>query len=295
MFVGKQFDIVLGVDIHIIQPPGPVPPVPIPHPFVGMVYDPMEFVPILGASNLVNGIPRAQAGTTVKATPPHFPIGGTFIKPPSNDGEIFMGSMSVPVEGEPFPFLGCPVMTCQDAGMLPIPRRRKSKSKPKSMVLPMSVLLPVPKGGMSFSPTPPIVSLTGVAMVAVGGVLKKVKKRKKKYKTFHEFKLDKKDWKKSDRLQFKKANESLFKKMKKDKKFRKKMERTYPGTWKHVQPGPRGIHKRTSPPNLTWHHHPTKKGSLELVDRQSHNAKHSVYHPDGVGGRKTWGGGEEHR
>ncbi|MBK8492222.1 MAG: hypothetical protein IPL49_15405 [Saprospirales bacterium] len=146
MFVGKQFDIVLGVDIHIIQPPGPVPPVPIPHPFVGMVYDPMEFVPILGASNMVNGIPRAQAGTTVKATPPHFPIGGTFIKPPSNDGEIFMGSMSVPVEGEPFPFLGCPGDDMPGRRYVAGSSSEESKSKPKSMVLPMSVLLPVPKG-----------------------------------------------------------------------------------------------------------------------------------------------------
>ena len=35
----KHLDIVLGVDIHIIQPPGPVPPVPIPHPFIGIVMD----------------------------------------------------------------------------------------------------------------------------------------------------------------------------------------------------------------------------------------------------------------
>lgn len=144
MFIGKQFDPVLGVDIHIIQPPGPVPPVPVPHPFVGMVYDPMEFVPILGASILVNGLPRAQAGTTVKGMPPHIPIGGVFVKPPSNDGEIFMGSHSIPSEAEPFPFLGAPVMTCQDAGMTPFPRpKRKSKSKPKSLILPMSVLLPI--------------------------------------------------------------------------------------------------------------------------------------------------------
>lgn len=184
MFVGKQFDIVLGVDIHIIQPPGPVPPVPIPHPFVGMVFDPMEFVPILGASNMVNGIPRAQAGTTVKATPPHFPIGGTFVKPPSNDGEIFMGSMSVPVEGEPFPFLGSPVLTCQDAGMLPIPRpKRKSKSKPKSMVLPMSVLLPIPKGGMSIATGILIIS---VATLAFLGLKKLGKLRKPKLRRAYE-------------------------------------------------------------------------------------------------------------
>ena len=142
MFIGKQFDMVMGVDIHIVQPPGPVPPVPIPHPFVGIVFDPMEFVPFIGAAVMVSGLPRAQAGTTVKGVPPHIPIGGVFVKPPTSDGEVYMGSFSVSAEGEPLAFMGCPVMTCQDAGMMSIPRpNRKSKSKAKSMVLPMSVLL----------------------------------------------------------------------------------------------------------------------------------------------------------
>jgi hypothetical protein len=34
MFIGKQFDPVMGIDTHLIQPPGPVPPVPVPHPFM---------------------------------------------------------------------------------------------------------------------------------------------------------------------------------------------------------------------------------------------------------------------
>ena len=142
MFVGKQFDIVMGVDMHIIQPPGPVPPLPIPHPFVGIVFDPMEFIPIVGASILVSGVPRAQAGTAVKGMPPHIPIGGVFVKPPGNEGEIFMGSLTIPAEGEPLAFMGSPVLTCQDVGMVPIPRpNRKSKTKTKSLVLPLSFLI----------------------------------------------------------------------------------------------------------------------------------------------------------
>ena len=144
MFVAKQFDMVMGVDIHIIlipTPAGPVP-TPLPHPFIGIVFDPMEFVPIIGASILVSGIPRAQAGTSVKAVPPHIPMGGPFAKPPSNDGEVFMGSLTIPAEGEPLGFMGSPVLTCQDAGMVSIPRpNRKSKNKAKSLVLPMSVLM----------------------------------------------------------------------------------------------------------------------------------------------------------
>lgn len=147
MFAGKQFDMVMGVDMHLIQPPAG-PPLPIPHPFIGMVFDPVEFVPIIGASILVNGLPRAQAGTTVKATIPHVPIGGVFVKPPDNDGEVYMGIIAINGEGEPLPSLGTPVLTCQDTGMVSIPRpQRKSKSKAKSLVLPTSILLPVPKGG----------------------------------------------------------------------------------------------------------------------------------------------------
>jgi hypothetical protein len=41
----KHLDPVLGVDIHfIITPPGPV--VPIPHPHIGIVFDPIEYLPV---------------------------------------------------------------------------------------------------------------------------------------------------------------------------------------------------------------------------------------------------------
>ena len=72
----KNMDPVLGVDIHIVQPPGPVPPVPVPHPFVGMLMDPFDYVPVVGATVMINGMPRAIAGTAGKAVPPHIPIGG---------------------------------------------------------------------------------------------------------------------------------------------------------------------------------------------------------------------------
>ena len=80
MFVAKQFDIIIGVDTHIIMiptPGGPVP-TPLPHPFIGIVFDEITFVPIIGASILVGGIPRANAGTKVKNGMPHIPMGGPF-------------------------------------------------------------------------------------------------------------------------------------------------------------------------------------------------------------------------
>ena len=180
MFIGKQFDMIIGVDIHIVQPPGPVPPVPIPHPFIGIVFDPMEFVPFIGASILVNGIPRAQAGTAVKSVPPHIPIGGMFIKPPMSEGEIFMGSMTVNAEGEPLAYMGAPTLTCQDVGMISIPRpKRKSKTKAKSMMLPTSSLICIPKGGMSMALGALMISMVAIGMKVGLAAFKKFRKIKK--------------------------------------------------------------------------------------------------------------------
>ncbi|MFY0573455.1 PAAR domain-containing protein [Cystobacter fuscus] len=107
MPAAKHFDPLLGIDIHLIQPPGGVPPVPIPHPHIGMVFDPMDYVPILGATVLVGGVPRAQAGTSGIALPPHIPMGGVFIKPPANESEVFMGSSTVSVDGDAFSHRPC--------------------------------------------------------------------------------------------------------------------------------------------------------------------------------------------
>ena len=89
MPAAKHFDPILGVDVHIIQPPGPVPPVPIPHPYVGFVIDPFDYAPIIGSTVLINGVHRCLAGTEGKCVPPHIPIGGVFVKPPANEDEMF--------------------------------------------------------------------------------------------------------------------------------------------------------------------------------------------------------------
>lgn len=149
MFVAKQFDIIMGVDTHIVQPPGPVPPVPIPHPFIGIVFDPPEFVPIIGASILVNGIPRGQAGTKVKNTVPHIPIGGVFVKPPMNEGEIQMGSLTILADWQPCSFSGLPAYTCQDVGKTAPKRKKRKGGATKGLVMPTSIVLAIPKGGIS--------------------------------------------------------------------------------------------------------------------------------------------------
>lgn len=184
MPAAKHFDPVLGIDIHIIQPPGPVPPVPIPHPFVGMIIDPMDYVPILGATVMVNGVPRAQAGSAGEAIPKHIPIGGTFIKPPANECEMFMGSMTVAADGDAFSYLALPVLSCHDVGMITPPRpKKKSKKKIKSMVLPTTVVLPIPAGPPVLVGGPPTISLMALGMrVGMAGLGKAFKKFKKKFK-----------------------------------------------------------------------------------------------------------------
>jgi RHS repeat-associated protein len=181
MLAAKHFDPIIGIDIHIIQPPGPVPPVPIPHPFIGMVIDPFDYVPIVGSTVLVNGLHRAQAGTAGKCLPSHIPLGGTFIKPPGNEGEIFMGSATVSVDGDAFSYLALPSLTCQDVGMPPPPRAKK-KSKTKSLVLPTSVVLPIPAGPPVLIGGPPTISLIAMGMKAGMAALGKALKRLKNLK-----------------------------------------------------------------------------------------------------------------
>jgi YD repeat-containing protein len=170
MPAAKHFDIVLGVDVHLVVTP-PAPPLPIPHPFIGMVFDPSDFIPMLGATVWVNGFPRAQAGTSGKNSPAHIPLGAKFVMPSiANEGEVYMGSATVLVEEEPFSYMALPVLSCNDVGM-PTPLRPKKKAK-KSLFLPTSVVLPIPIGQAVLVGGPPTISLSALAFKAGMGVAK---------------------------------------------------------------------------------------------------------------------------
>lgn len=173
----KHLDPVLGVDIHfIITPPGAV--VPIPHPHIGIVFDPFDYLPVVGATVKVNGLPRAQAGTGGRTLPPHFPIGGAFAKPPGNENETYMGSSTVVVEDEPFTYMLLPVLSCQDIGM-PSPPRKKGPGA-KTLQLPTSIALSIPAGPPVIVGGPPTISMSGLMMkLALAGLLKGLKKLRK--------------------------------------------------------------------------------------------------------------------
>src|SRR5262249_54804152 len=158
MPAAKHFDPVIGVDIHMVLTPAGAT-VPMPTPFIGIIIDPFDYAPWIGSTVKVNGLHRAIAGTMGKCIPPHhIPIGGTFVKPPANECEMFMGSKTVAMNGDAASYLGLPALDCQDIGMPPIPRIWK-KGEIKSLVLPTSVVLPIPAGPPVLVGGPPTISL----------------------------------------------------------------------------------------------------------------------------------------
>src|SRR5262245_3755751 len=106
----KMGDKVVGVDIHIIlipSPGGPVP-TPLPHPFNGILDS------NLSLNVKIGGMPAATLGSIAHNIPPHIPQGGPFQIPPTNQGNVIKGSLTVMINGKPAARAGDQVMTCND-------------------------------------------------------------------------------------------------------------------------------------------------------------------------------------
>ncbi len=110
----KMGDTIVAVDTHIVQPPGPVPPVPVPLPFVGIIDGG------LSPNVKIQGVAAATLGSTATNTPPHIPPGGAFVNPPTNKATIVSGSPIVMINGKPAARLGDTALTCNDPAPLPI-------------------------------------------------------------------------------------------------------------------------------------------------------------------------------
>jgi YD repeat-containing protein len=65
------FDPVLGLDFHLVQPPGG-PPVLVPHPTVGVRFDPFELIPELGTAAVAGGAAHPSAGTLALPNAPRY-------------------------------------------------------------------------------------------------------------------------------------------------------------------------------------------------------------------------------
>src|SRR5215831_10437341 len=106
----KQGDQITATDTHIFQAAGgpPPPPAPMKYPFSGIIDG--------GLSSDVNimSLPAATVGSTATNTPPHIAIGGTFVIPPKNKGQITIGSATVFINGKSAARSGDTALTCND-------------------------------------------------------------------------------------------------------------------------------------------------------------------------------------
>ena len=107
----KQGDRVIALDPHLIQPPGPVSPVMVPHPFSGILNG------NLSPTVKIQGRAAATVDSTATNTPPHVPMGGTFVNPPTNRATVVLGSATVKINGKAAARMGDRADTCNDAGI----------------------------------------------------------------------------------------------------------------------------------------------------------------------------------
>jgi RHS repeat-associated protein len=138
---------VIGIDIHFVNLPFPF--VPIPHPYIGLVFDPFDYIPFIGATVKVNGVPRGNTDTMgMIITFVHIPLGAGFTLYPiiGHNSQNFFGSKKVMVDGAPMSGAGYMLMTCNDIG-IPLNFRPGEKFIPiPSLYLPTSFCIPLQWG-----------------------------------------------------------------------------------------------------------------------------------------------------
>jgi uncharacterized Zn-binding protein involved in type VI secretion len=116
MPAAKQGDQVVAFDTHLIMPPPPATvAVLVPgHPFNGLLDGG------LSGDVSIEGRPAATVDSTATNTPPHVPLGGTFVNPPSNKGQVVTGSTTVSINGKAAARSGDTAKTCNDPTDQPV-------------------------------------------------------------------------------------------------------------------------------------------------------------------------------
>jgi uncharacterized Zn-binding protein involved in type VI secretion len=104
----KQGDRVTATDQHLVQPPTTSPPSLVPHVFNGVITSQ------LSPSVRTEGRAAATVGSVASNTPPHIPMGGSFVVPPTNRGTITNGSATVRINGKPAARNTDSALTCAD-------------------------------------------------------------------------------------------------------------------------------------------------------------------------------------
>lgn len=113
----KEGDQIVATDTHIILIPvaaGATVPMPLPHPFTGMIDGE------LSSDVKIMRKPAATVDSTATNTPSHIPQGGPFQSPPSNKGTIKMGSATVKINGKDAARNGDMAETCNDPADMPV-------------------------------------------------------------------------------------------------------------------------------------------------------------------------------
>jgi RHS repeat-associated protein len=168
---------VIGIDIHFVNTP--IPFIPLPHPYIGLVIDPFDYLPFIGATVKVNNVPRGHTDTAgMIITFVHIPFGAGFSLIPmiGHDSQNFFGSKTVSVDGVPMSGAGYMLMTCNDIG-LPLSFRPGKKFKPiPSLYLPTSFCIPLQWGKpvMVGGPMVPNFSLMALLKAFAFGSLLKI-------------------------------------------------------------------------------------------------------------------------
>jgi len=103
----KKGDQITATDNHQIQHPNGLVSI-VPHPFAGQIDG------NLSSDVNIMGMAAATKDSTATNTPSHVPIGGTFVKPPSNKGTIAEGSSTVFINGKAAARNGDGATTCND-------------------------------------------------------------------------------------------------------------------------------------------------------------------------------------
>ena len=184
LLVDTHLTIVTGVDIHMTATP-PYNPI---HPYVGMVIDPMDYLPFLGTNVTVNGLKRGVSDTSgILFTMSHIPLAGAFAMAPviGHESMNFYSSKSVFADGSRLSPKGYMVMTCNDTG-LPLSattgknKAGKKKLKP-TLFAATSYSLPSSTGKPVFVGGPYIPDVGGAAMgllssIGFSSVLKAARK-----------------------------------------------------------------------------------------------------------------------
>ena len=139
---------VIGIDIHIVLIAGV--PTPVPHPFIGLVFDVSDYIPFIGSTININGVPRGNSSVSgMLVIKNHIPLGGPFSLPflIGHNSVNFFGSLTVKAQDALLSAAGYMVMSCNDirtafnrfAG-------EETLSFVPQMYLPTSMVIPLPGG-----------------------------------------------------------------------------------------------------------------------------------------------------